>query len=99
MIAYASDSGLVFTAAKANQVPEKGLGMLASLDHTMWFHAPAKADDWLLYDMHSPRTSEGRGVAFGRIYSKDGKLAVTTAQEGILRLTETEQEKRQKSKL
>lgn len=50
----------------------------------------------LLYDMHSPRTSGGRGMAFGRIYSKDGTLVATTAQEGILRLSKREQEKRGK---
>lgn len=46
--------------------------------------------------MHSPRTSAGRGVAFGRIYSKDGTLVATTGQEGILRLSKKEQEKRSK---
>lgn len=46
VIAYASDSGFVGTAAKANDVPARGIGMLASLDHSMWFHAPARADDW-----------------------------------------------------
>lgn len=96
VIAYASDSGFVGTAAKANDVPSRGIGMLASLDHSMWFHAPARADNWLLYDMHSPRTSGGRGMAFGRIYSKDGTLVATTAQEGILRLSKREQEKRGK---
>ncbi|KAI8091922.1 HotDog domain-containing protein [Thamnidium elegans] len=94
VIAYASDSGFVGTAAKANDVPARGIGMLASLDHSMWFHASAKADDWLLYDMHSPRSSGGRGVAFGRIYSRDGVLVATTAQEGILRLSKKEQAKR-----
>lgn len=94
VIAYASDSGFVGTAAKANDVPARGIGMLASLDHSMWFHASARADDWLLYDMHSPRTGGGRGVAFGRIYSKDGLLVATTAQEGILRLSKREQAKR-----
>lgn len=44
--------------------------------------------------MHSPRTKEGRGVAFGRLYSQDGTLVVTTAQEGIVRLSKREQERR-----
>lgn len=83
----------------ANGVPSSGVGMLTSLDHSMWFHAPVRADDWLLYHMHSPRTSNGRGVVFGRIFTKDGTLAVTTAQEGLVRLTEQEQEKRRKAKL
>jgi acyl-CoA thioesterase II len=68
--------------------------MLASLDHSMWFHVPTRADEWLLYDMHSPRTVAGRGMAFGRIYSKDGTLVATTAQEGLLRLSKQEQDKR-----
>lgn len=46
--------------------------------------------------MHSPRTSGGRGMAFGRIYSRDGTLIATTAQEGLLRITKAEQEKLQK---
>jgi hypothetical protein len=46
-----------------------------------------------LYDMHSPRSGDGRGVSFGRIYTKDGTLAVTTSQEGLIRLTKAEQEK------
>jgi acyl-CoA thioesterase len=44
--------------------------------------------------MQSPRTNDGRGVVFGKIFTKDGKLAVTTAQEGVVRLTKKEQEKR-----
>lgn len=43
--------------------------------------------------MHSPRSGDGRGVSFGRIYTKGGMLAVTTSQEGLIRLTKTEQEK------
>ncbi|KAI8979343.1 HotDog domain-containing protein [Mycotypha africana] len=98
IIAYASDSGLINVAATANGLSynSESMGMMASLDHTMWFHAPARADDWLLYDIHSPRTNHGRGVAFGKIYSSDGTLVVTTAQEGIVRLTEAEQKKRRK---
>jgi hypothetical protein len=49
--------------------------------------------------MHSPRTSGGRGVAFGRIYTHDGLLVATTAQEGIVRLSEREQELRRKQAL
>jgi hypothetical protein len=49
--------------------------------------------------MHSPRTSGGRGVAFGRIYTRDGLLVATTAQEGIVRLSEREQEHRRKQAL
>lgn len=53
-----------------------------------------KISSRFLYDMHSPRSGDGRGVSFGRIYTKDGTLAVTTSQEGLIRLTKAEQEKR-----
>lgn len=58
----------------------------ASLDHAMWFHRPLRADDWLLYDQHSPSASGGRGLGQGRIYTRDGKLAVTVIQEGVMRV-------------
>ncbi|KAG2227460.1 hypothetical protein INT45_007485 [Circinella minor] len=98
IIAYASDSGFIGTAALANGLSPRAIGMMASLDHSMWFHAPARADEWLLYEMQSPRTSEGRGVAFGRIYTQDGTLIATTAQEGIVRLSRREQERRRKQR-
>ncbi|SAL97359.1 hypothetical protein [Absidia glauca] len=96
IIAYASDAGILATAAYANGLRFGGnrIGMMASLDHSIWFHRHCRADDWLLHDMHSPRSSEGRGTAFGRIYTRDGTLVATTAQEGIIRLSKEEQEKR-----
>ncbi|KAI8341914.1 HotDog domain-containing protein [Chlamydoabsidia padenii] len=96
IIAYASDSGILATAAYANGLRFGGdrIGMMASLDHSIWFHQPCRADDWLLHDMHSPCSSDGRGTAFGRIYSRDGTLVATTAQEGIIRLSKKEQERR-----
>jgi acyl-CoA thioesterase II len=98
IIAYASDSGFINTAAKANgfSFSSESIGMMTSLDHSIWFHAPARADEWLLYDIHSPRTGNGRGVAFGRIYSRDGLLIATCAQEGIVRLSAREQKRQQK---
>ncbi|CEP11507.1 hypothetical protein [Parasitella parasitica] len=98
IIAYASDSGFINTAATANGFTynSESIGMMTSLDHSVWFHAPARADKWLLYDIHSPRTNNGRGVAFGRIYSQDGVLVATTAQEGIVRLSALEQKRQKK---
>ncbi|KAI9025890.1 HotDog domain-containing protein [Phycomyces nitens] len=87
-IAYASDSGLIVTASKTNGYIYSTMGMVVSLDHTIWFHAPARIDEWLLHDMYSPRTSEGRGIAFGKIYTQDGTLVASTAQEGLVRLSE-----------
>ncbi|KAI7904584.1 HotDog domain-containing protein [Cokeromyces recurvatus] len=98
IIAYASDSGFLNTAATANGLSynSESIGMMTSLDHTIWFHAPTRVDEWLLYDIYSPRTNDGRGVAFGRIYSRDGTLVATTAQEGVIRLSEHEQKRHEK---
>ncbi|CAO3595740.1 unnamed protein product [Absidia cylindrospora] len=93
VIAYISDSAFLLTAAKATGIPRRGFGMMASLDHSIYFHKNMRADEWFLYDMHSPRSGDGRGVSFGRIYTKDGVLAATTSQEGLIRLTKSQQEK------
>ncbi len=57
----------------------------ASLDHTIWFHRPFRADRWWLYDQVSPSASGGRGLAFGRVFTTDGTLVATVAQEGLIR--------------
>ncbi|MFI1971783.1 acyl-CoA thioesterase II [Streptomyces cinnamoneus] len=58
----------------------------ASLDHAMWFHRPFRADEWLLYDQESPTAQGGRGLARGRIFTQDGRLAVSVIQEGLVRI-------------
>ena len=58
---------------------------MASLDHAMWFHRPFRADEWLLYDQSTPSTSNARGLAEGRIFTADGRLAVSVVQEGLIR--------------
>jgi acyl-CoA thioesterase-2 len=58
----------------------------ASLDHAMWFHRPFRADEWLLYDQQSPSASGGRGLGTARIYTQDGRLAVSVIQEGLVRV-------------
>ena len=62
----------------------------ASLDHAMWFHRPFRADEWLLYDTDSPTSQGGRGLARGRIFTRDGRLAVSVIQEGLMRVPRTE---------
>lgn len=57
----------------------------ASLDHSMWFHRPFDFSDWLLYTMDSPNTNGARGFARGSLYSRDGKLIASVAQEGLIR--------------
>ncbi|MEZ7003481.1 acyl-CoA thioesterase [Streptomyces sp. AD55] len=58
----------------------------ASLDHAMWFHRPFRADEWLLYDQESPSASGGRGLGQARIHTRDGRLAVSVVQEGVVRV-------------
>jgi len=57
----------------------------ASLDHALWFHRPFRADEWFLYDCASPSASGSRGLANGRMYTRDGRLIASAVQEGLLR--------------
>ena len=58
---------------------------IASLDHTVWFHRPFRADHWWLYDQSSPSASGGRGLALAQVFSESGELVATVAQEGLIR--------------
>jgi acyl-CoA thioesterase-2 len=84
LVAYASDMTLLDTVMLPHGLIWRD-GMQVSLDHAMWFHRPFRADEWLLYDQHSPTASGARGLATGTIYSRDGSLAVSVVQEGLLR--------------
>lgn len=86
VLAYASDMTLLDTAlfAHGKSVFDPDMA-LASLDHAIWFHRPVKADDWLLYSQDSPTTGGGRGFTRGSIYSRNGILVASTAQEGVIR--------------
>eukprot|EP00301_Raphidiophrys_heterophryoidea_P021538 c5936_g1_i1.p1 GENE.c5936_g1_i1~~c5936_g1_i1.p1 ORF type:complete len:359 (-),score=68.36 c5936_g1_i1:424-1401(-) len=83
--AYFSDYHLLVTALLPVGHPNHNLTMIASLDHSMWFHAPFRADEWLLYEMEATRASDGRALCFGRMYRADGTLVMSVAQEGLLR--------------
>lgn len=84
LITYCSDLTLLGSVVARHPVSVGRLQM-ASLDHAMWFHAPARADDWLLYECYSPAASGGRGLAQGRFFTRDGRLVVSTMQEGLVR--------------
>ena len=60
-------------------------GMLASLDHAMWFHRELRADEWLLYAMESPSSGGARGFATGHSFTRDGRPAGSVAQEERIR--------------
>jgi acyl-CoA thioesterase-2 len=86
VVAYASDLTLLGTATLPHPVPDDAAGyMVASLDHVMWFHRPCRADEWLLYHVHSPSAGAARGFAQGSLFRSDGTLAVSIAQEGLVR--------------
>ena len=86
VIAYASDYTLLGTAAIAHGKSwMRGDLIGASLDHAIWFHAPARADEWLLYDTDSPWSGSGRGYNRGRIFTEGGTLVASVAQEGMMR--------------
>ena len=55
------------------------------LDHAMWFHRTFRADEWLLYAQESPAAHGARGFTLGRLYTRDGRLVVSVAQEGLIR--------------
>ena len=92
VLAYASDMGPVSAAARPVRHLEPM--MRASLDHIMWFHAPVRADDWLLYDLQSVATGRGRGLARGAMYTRDGVLGVSISQEALLRPIEGRRRRR-----
>lgn len=81
---YASDVSLLGSTLAAHGGNPAKIQM-ASLDHTIWFHRPFRADEWWLYDQWSPSAQGARGLAFGRIFTQDGTLVATVAQEGLIR--------------
>jgi acyl-CoA thioesterase-2 len=86
VLAYASDLTLLGVSLVPHGVIIVSRRLQpASLDHSMWFHRPFRADEWLLYDQHSPSASGARGFAHGRIFSQDGRLVASVAQEGLIR--------------
>ncbi|WP_310621913.1 acyl-CoA thioesterase II [Flexibacterium corallicola] len=87
VLAYASDMTLLDTSlfSHGRQFYNPDL-QVASLDHSMWFHRSFKADEWLLYTQDSPVTSGARGFTRGSLYTRDGTLVASTAQEGLIRL-------------
>ena len=87
VLGYASDYTLLESVLRRHGITWATPGFkAASLDHAMWWHRPARADEWLLYVQSSPSASGARGLGIGRMFSADGKLVASVAQEGMLRL-------------
>ena len=86
-LAYASDYTILEPIMRRHGVPWVTPGLkIASLDHAMWFHRFGRVDEWLLYTQESPNARGGRGLSLGRIFSRDGRLLASVAQEGTIRV-------------
>ncbi|WGM38483.1 acyl-CoA thioesterase II [Caulobacter sp. NIBR1757] len=86
-LAYASDMAFMETALRVHGLTWQTPGLQsASLDHAMWFHRPVDFNDWLLFDQDCPSTSQGRGFIRGEMYTQDGRLAASVAQECLMRV-------------
>ena len=86
VLAYASDMTLLDTSlfAHGRNIFDRDL-QVASLDHALWFHRPFRIDEWLLYNEDSPSASGARGFSRGSLFSRDGRLIASVAQEGLIR--------------
>ena len=86
LMAYASDMSLLDSGTRPHGISwHSGEAMMASLDHAMWFHAPARTDEWLLYSQESPHAGGARSFNRGLIFKQDGTLVASVAQEGLMR--------------
>ncbi|MGQ5700428.1 acyl-CoA thioesterase [Sandaracinobacteroides sp. A072] len=86
LLAYMSDLFFSGTAAIPHTLPMPHPGLfMASLDHAMWFHRPARTDEWLLFSCESPSAQAGRGLVRSQIHAADGALVASVAQETLLR--------------
>ncbi|UWF78515.1 MULTISPECIES: acyl-CoA thioesterase [Microbacterium] len=86
-LAYLSDMTIQESILRAHGVAWSLPGLkVASLDHAMWWHRFARVDEWLLYLQESPNARGGRGLATGRIYTRDGMLVASVAQEIMVRV-------------
>lgn len=89
LLAYVSDYELLGTSTLPHGLRfGEGKVIMASLDHALWFHRIVRIDEWLLYSMDSPNAGGARGFARGQMFSADGKLVASTAQEGLVRVVD-----------
>lgn len=86
LLAFASDYWLAGVAAVPHFLPTNSEEFLiSSMDHAMWFHRPARCEEWMLHHTVSPSASEGLGLALGQVFDREGRLVASTAQESLLR--------------
>ena len=85
VLTYLSDLTLLGVTIGPHMAANQRPGMMASLDHAMWFLRPFRADEWMLYDQETASATAGRGLARGRLWTADGVLAASVVQEGVIR--------------
>lgn len=86
ILAYASDMSLMDASLRPHGVDwSSGRLQAASLDHALWFHRPSDLSEWHLYVQESPSASGGRGFNRGQIFTRDGRLVASAAQEALIR--------------
>lgn len=89
LLAYVSDYNFLNTATRPHGTSYlSGNLLMASIDHAMWYHRPLRVDEWLLYAMDSPSASGSRGFVRGSVFTRDGRLVASTAQEGLIRVVD-----------
>jgi acyl-CoA thioesterase-2 len=94
LLAYASDFHLLGTATFPHGISYYQPNVqMASLDHALWYHRPFRVDEWLLYSLDSPSAQDARGLARGMIYDRNGRLVASTAQEGLIRVLDANDER------
>jgi acyl-CoA thioesterase-2 len=87
ILGYLSDYSLLSTSAMPHNINMSDHPLrTASLDHAIWFHEHAPLDDWMLYSTESPWADHGRGLSMGTIFTRDGRMIATVAQEGLVRV-------------
>jgi len=88
VLAYASDISLNDAAYRPHSgSDEPELHSMSSVDHAMWFHAPARADEWILFHQESPWAGHARGYARGNMYTREGSLVASVGQDSLMRPT------------
>jgi acyl-CoA thioesterase-2 len=88
LLAYVSDYYLLNTSMRPHALRFLSKNLtIASIDHAMWFHRPMRVDQWFVHVLDSPSASGCRGFSRGSIFTREGELVASTAQEGLLRMT------------
>ncbi|MBX6389462.1 MAG: thioesterase family protein [Frankia sp.] len=85
-LTYFTDALLLSTALGPHgRTLQDGTLQFATVNHTVWFHAPIRVDEWFLYDQHSRWAGGARALCHGEVLDRSGRLCATTMQEGLLR--------------